>query len=128
MSNCFDARCADTWSGERPVQVLRLAAAPQVALRQGRGTVRQGAGWTGHERHQDLYRLALHTAGVQGRALGARGVVMLDEISLARLQGAVEYVVYDRMTWARIFGLMEKAKREFNLQDYSVCQVCRNLV
>ena len=53
---------------------------------------------------------------------------MLDEISLARLQGAVEYVVYDRMTWARIFGLMEKAKREFNLQDYSVCQVCRNLV
>ena len=38
-------------------------------------------------------------------------------------QGAVHYVVYDRMTWARIFGVMEKAKREFQLQDYSVCQV-----
>ncbi len=34
----------------------------------------------------------------------------------------MQYVVYDRMTWAQIFSLMERAKRSLNLQDYSVYQ------
>ncbi len=38
------------------------------------------------------------------------------------VQGAVQYVVYDRMSWAHIFSLMERAKRDLNLQDYSVYQ------
>ena len=43
-------------------------------------------------------------------------------IGLTLPQGAVQYVVYDRMTWAQIFSLMERAKRSLNLQDYSVYQ------
>ncbi len=34
----------------------------------------------------------------------------------------MNFVVYDQIPWSRIFGLMEQAKRDFNLQDYSVCQ------
>ncbi len=34
----------------------------------------------------------------------------------------MHYIVHDRLPWSRVFGLMEQAKRDFNLQDYTVCQ------
>eukprot|EP00042_Codosiga_hollandica_P055287 m.770640 g.770640 ORF g.770640 m.770640 type:complete len:120 (+) comp59083_c1_seq3:284-643(+) len=36
--------------------------------------------------------------------------------------GTVQYVVYDAVPWSQIFALMENAKRELDLEDYSICQ------
>ena len=47
-----------------------------------------------------------------------RGSTLKDEH-----QGYVHYQLTDRSkTWANLFGCMEKAKQEYNIEDYSISQ------
>ncbi|CAH1776854.1 unnamed protein product [Owenia fusiformis] len=80
-----------------------------------------GEGYTlmakvGHtESHSDSTAEALMNF-IEGRFPGS---VLKDEH-----QGYVHYQILgsDELTWARIFGIMERAKKDYNIEDYSVSQ------
>jgi ATP-binding cassette subfamily A (ABC1) protein 3 len=44
-------------------------------------------------------------------------------IQMEEYQGLLTYCITNpTLTWARMFGMMEKAKRQLNIEDYSLGQ------
>jgi ATP-binding cassette subfamily A (ABC1) protein 3 len=44
-------------------------------------------------------------------------------VQMEEYQGLLTYCITNpTLTWARMFGMMEKAKRQLNIEDYSVGQ------